>query len=824
MNFEFVLQNGVLAQHRTNAYKLFTVLYNDQVIKGPYKDTDARYIKTLERSERLKTWNVPFIVHPIGSTILPYKGENKIFLVFDDLTKPYRPIQFTEELDFVKQPESLENQRYKFLVRIGVIKLNDYFKSTNTIPEWLKASLSHLVLSLIYLNILRVGDMNLSNILIDDNNQKLYIIDYEDTLGTLREDEFFYFNKRPNKDVVEIFKQYAIPYYPVISNIVKQNQSLFNSIELPLMLEAVKLLDRFSANQTIQRPIVSQPTVIQNIIQQPLTVSVTPVVPGQNLLQLSTNIQSSYPGTNLHLIPPTVVCVDTEGRKKLKFKGTVGDWHGDGSKNVYIGRVVPRSKGTFESFWHNPYKIADIKKEGYDENTARNVSIQRYEQYLLSRPDMIARLPELSNKTLGCWCHPETCHGDVLVKFFNHYVLGVPQSLEQPLNLNVIQSAEQTVPSGQINTQQVPLGNIGKMNYKGSFGGTTTYSGYTVDVMKSALQKYIRRNMTMKALVSAFELYRLKELEQGDRFVTNLYNRLAVISCEDIGPANLNLVGMTLDLVLNDNREASKLATIVQLLSESEKTRMMSHIYKVYIDSKGREYAKSLGLIVDDTFQAEDNEFIQAHYAEFFVNGDPLELAQYAMVFYKRLLENNITAFIWLNYYMIASKDKEIVQRANTGSVYIAKQKIKKDGTISFSKNKHRSDPMVILWLVLAKILDSDICYKLSQAYFTLTENRPFLTTAILSALYKIPYVKTDISSMSMLWEHNQALQSLLQGNYTFEITPEESEYIIDKHTSKGSAAGKDRTDFVTKGTVVIPQSKTYFNETLEYIYRTFKE
>lgn len=66
--------------------------------------------------------------------------------------------------------------------------------------------------------------------------------------------------------------------------------------------------------------------------------------------------------------------------------------------------------------------------------------------------------------------------------------------------------------------------NIGKMKYKGPFGGSTTYSGYEIDIMKSALQKYIRRNIPDKALMAAFELYRMAELEGGRSIQSNLYN------------------------------------------------------------------------------------------------------------------------------------------------------------------------------------------------------------------------------------------------------------------------------------------------------------
>lgn len=43
-------------------------------------------------------------------------------------------------------------------------------------------------------------------------------------------------------------------------------------------------------------------------------------------------------------------------------------------------------------------------------------------------------------------------------------------------------------------------------------GATKTFSGIDFDVAKSALQKYIRRNMPEKAILAAIELYRLGEI------------------------------------------------------------------------------------------------------------------------------------------------------------------------------------------------------------------------------------------------------------------------------------------------------------------------
>jgi len=65
--------------------------------------------------------------------------------------------------------------------------------------------------------------------------------------------------------------------------------------------------------------------------------------------------------------------------------------------DVYIGRG---------SKWGNPFKI------GRDGN--REEVISKFEAYMMNRPDLIQALPELVGKTLGCWCKPKACHGDIL--------------------------------------------------------------------------------------------------------------------------------------------------------------------------------------------------------------------------------------------------------------------------------------------------------------------------------------------------------------------------------------------------------------------------
>ncbi|KQC35063.1 hypothetical protein UK82_28645 [Frankia sp. ACN1ag] len=48
--------------------------------------------------------------------------------------------------------------------------------------------------------------------------------------------------------------------------------------------------------------------------------------------------------------------------------------------------------------------------------------IAAYEHDLAGRPDLLARIPELRGRALGCWCAPRACHGDVLARFARTFV------------------------------------------------------------------------------------------------------------------------------------------------------------------------------------------------------------------------------------------------------------------------------------------------------------------------------------------------------------------------------------------------------------------
>lgn len=71
--------------------------------------------------------------------------------------------------------------------------------------------------------------------------------------------------------------------------------------------------------------------------------------------------------------------------------------------DVYIGRP---------SKWGNPFVL------GKDGN--REEVIAKYKAWIEAQPALLeAAKKELKGKTLGCWCAPLSCHGDILVGIAN---------------------------------------------------------------------------------------------------------------------------------------------------------------------------------------------------------------------------------------------------------------------------------------------------------------------------------------------------------------------------------------------------------------------
>lgn len=86
--------------------------------------------------------------------------------------------------------------------------------------------------------------------------------------------------------------------------------------------------------------------------------------------------------------------------------------------NIYIGR------GEYSTDWSNPYVIGEYYR---DQLITRSLSIQLYEIYLRNRldvePELLEKLMNLPSDTVfACWCAPEPCHGDIIIKLYEELV------------------------------------------------------------------------------------------------------------------------------------------------------------------------------------------------------------------------------------------------------------------------------------------------------------------------------------------------------------------------------------------------------------------
>ena len=99
------------------------------------------------------------------------------------------------------------------------------------------------------------------------------------------------------------------------------------------------------------------------------------------------------------------------------------EWFDDYENNYYIGSagIVFINKERFPkktSLFHNPFKI--------DKDNTREDVIKKYKKYIKQKikndNKFKNELLNLKNKNLGCWCHPEPCHGDVLLKIIKKIV------------------------------------------------------------------------------------------------------------------------------------------------------------------------------------------------------------------------------------------------------------------------------------------------------------------------------------------------------------------------------------------------------------------
>ena len=79
------------------------------------------------------------------------------------------------------------------------------------------------------------------------------------------------------------------------------------------------------------------------------------------------------------------------------------------SNNIYIGRPNKNLPG-IRGDWGNPYKITN-----YYDKEERKQCVDNYTTYITKNSTLMQSLGQLEGATLGCYCSPLKCHGEILI-------------------------------------------------------------------------------------------------------------------------------------------------------------------------------------------------------------------------------------------------------------------------------------------------------------------------------------------------------------------------------------------------------------------------
>jgi transcriptional regulator with XRE-family HTH domain len=154
---------------------------------------------------------------------------------------------------------------------------------------------------------------------------------------------------------------------------------------------------------------------------------------GVNHQTVSNDIQADIPShfdelltEALEGLPPQCAAVADELREELVFakwsdeERSLLERHRSGETvvvNLHRHQALiawSQANGVYEQVdrktkWGNPFEMPA------DGDRATVIANYR-DHYLPHKPSLLKKLPNLTGKLLGCWCHPEPCHGDILAE------------------------------------------------------------------------------------------------------------------------------------------------------------------------------------------------------------------------------------------------------------------------------------------------------------------------------------------------------------------------------------------------------------------------
>ena len=311
-------------------------------------------------------------------------------------------------------------------------------------------------------------------------------------------------------------------------------------------------------------------------------------------------------------------------------------------------------------------------------------------------------------------------------------------------------------------------------------------SGYDICMVKSAMQKFLRRRMASQMKWCVLEMYKFKsmasnekEVKIGKGILSNLINRIIIMLDEELLFKEWQVYLKARNLIekfSNDNSKIEYLYEICDILCESKLLRYSSDVSCYY--SKG-----VIGMNDNCNYNLEKIEDSLVIYNKF-----------------KSTMENNLVEemFYWAFELFINKNDNKL------------ERKVLK-----------RSTPVYLIWEYLLnskKVKDNvnlrkSIEYRFDEFHKERGEKKMFMVAALSL------YIYSDNIDWEIDWENVKAKNcyNLIEEKI---VIPD---FAIDMHCRQGRMMGKNQADFAKEGSFVVDEDKEYYSEAYRAFYNNCK-
>lgn len=344
----------------------------------------------------------------------------------------------------------------------------------------------------------------------------------------------------------------------------------------------------------------------------------------------------------------------------------------------------------------------------------------------------------------------------------------------------------------------------------GKYRNEKSLNGFSLDVLKSALQKYVRRGMTEKAHFFAGELDLFKNADSRQEVIrTNFLHRLMIIFLEDVGDMNIwNYIDERIFNLLNERnkpltgnnrrdflKEELWISQIIIKMCSSQKTRLPSHVRSLFGGSKyidmAIKYYPSLAEYAINIKNFEESS----------KNIDTASLfKQLCSNFQMALNKKDIMAVYWA--FKIVENDFKLSGRKKN-PIYMVFNILEK--TCS-------SNPQLSKYVILTIRWYEEL--KNTKEYFLPWVNMILLIIGKKN-ISKIPS-NNDEKSILINWDVNRSCV-----NDKSKI-PSIDNFVMDIHTRKRNSQ-MTSVDFALQGAIVIPENNNEVIPILKQFYEDTK-